>query len=250
MSMMRGLVAGSIAGAVLMAGAANAATTGTVGAVSEYMFRGISSSNGAAIQGSLDWSDDSGFYAGVWGSNTAPLLADGTEVDLYGGYKFKLSDISNIDLGVIYYAFPENEEVNVACNPLVTGVVGCNISYPEVYAGLTYAGFAGKVYYTNDFFSDANDYVGSPGEDAYYVNLSYGFDIKEGLNLKGAVGYQAGDGAEAVFGEEVTDYAVTLTKALESGFAASFAIVGSDLDTGVFDDDPKFVIGLSKGFEI
>src|SRR5690242_9420468 len=102
MSMMRGLMAGSIAGAALMAGAANAATTGTVSAVSEYMFRGISSSNGAAIQGSLDWSSDSGWYAGIWGSNTAPIVFDGTEVDVYGGYKFKLSDISNVDLGIIY----------------------------------------------------------------------------------------------------------------------------------------------------
>jgi hypothetical protein len=56
---------------------------------------------------------------------------------------------------------------------------------------------------------------------------------------------------------DVVDYSVSLTKALESGFAASFAIQGADIDTNdyfntatSYSDDPKFVISLSKGFEI
>ena len=38
----------------------------TVGFISEYSFRGIAQSDeGPALQGSIDWSHDSGFYAGV-----------------------------------------------------------------------------------------------------------------------------------------------------------------------------------------
>ena len=44
--------------------AAHAEITGTVSAVSDYNFRGISlSSSDPALQGSLDWAGESGFYA-------------------------------------------------------------------------------------------------------------------------------------------------------------------------------------------
>ena len=41
-----------------------------VGFVTEYSFRGIAQSDEhPAIQGGFDYSHDSGFYAGIWGSN-------------------------------------------------------------------------------------------------------------------------------------------------------------------------------------
>jgi uncharacterized protein (TIGR02001 family) len=248
MKKMQALVAGSALGAAILAGPAAAAVTGTVAATSEYVFRGITSSDGAAVQGSLDWSDG-GLYAGVWGSNTAPLQFDGTEVDLYGGYKFAISEGINIDLGAIYYLFPESEQTPPIALP---GVGGFDADYWEVYAGFTAGGFAGKLYYADEFFGDlCQGALGRSCEDSIYVNLSYTFPVKEGLDLAFAVGNQSGDGADDVFGDSVTDYSIKLTKALENGFAASFALMGSDLDVpGVFDDDPKFVVTLSKGFDI
>jgi uncharacterized protein (TIGR02001 family) len=252
MSKMKVLVAGSALGAAILAGPVSAATTGTVGITSEYMFRGITSSDGAAVQGSLDWSD-AGFYVGVWGSNTAPLAADGTEVDLYGGYKFKVSEGVEIDLGAIYYMFPESEQFNFS-PAMNAGLANFDIDYPEVYAGVNIGGFSGKLYYASDFFNVEDN--GAADGESIYLNLAYTHTIKEGLTLKGAIGQQSGDGAEAFFlGEEPVDYSITLTKALESGFAASFAIVGTDLDLNLgggqtFNDDPKFVVTLSKGFEI
>ena len=240
-----------------------AATTATLGVTSEYVFRGIDSSAGAAVQGSLDWSDG-GFYLGSWASNTAGstssacvgflvpgtaltdpvvstcsgLPSGGTELDLYGGYKFKAMEDVEIDLGAIYYLFPENEEKGFP-----------DTDYPEIYAGLNIGGFSGKLYYTNDFFN-VEDFAGANDGDSVYVNLGYTFTLKEGLTLKAALGHQSGDGAEAFFGDDVTDYALTLAKTLDNGFGASFAIVGTDLDTPAFEDDPKVVVTLSKGFEI
>src|SRR5450759_2863878 len=44
--------------------------TGNVGLVSQYIFRGLTQTNGdPAIQGGADYSHASGFYAGTWLSN-------------------------------------------------------------------------------------------------------------------------------------------------------------------------------------
>jgi uncharacterized protein (TIGR02001 family) len=252
MKTMKVLVAGSALGAAILAGPAAAAVTGTVAVTSEYAFRGVTSSDGAAVQGSLDWTDG-GLYAGVWGSNTAPLAADGTEVDLYGGYKFKVSEGVELDLGAIYYLFPESEQFDFspATN---SGVANFDIDYPEVYAGINMGGFSGKLYYASDFFNVEGN--GASDGESIYLNLAYTAAIKEGLSVKVALGKQSGDGAKAFFlGEEPLDYNISLTKTLENGFAASFAVVGTDLDVdfgggNTFNDDPKFLVTLSKGFEI
>jgi len=75
---------------LLVAGAAaHAELSGTVGVVSDYDFRGISlSAKDPALQGSIDWAADSGFYAGAWASNID--YGDGydgnIELDLYAGF--------------------------------------------------------------------------------------------------------------------------------------------------------------------
>ena len=77
-----------------------------VGFVSEYSFRGIAQSNeNPAVQGAFDVSDDSGLYAGVWGSNVNFNDSDEAqlEVDVYGGYSGEFKGLS-YDVGLIYYA--------------------------------------------------------------------------------------------------------------------------------------------------
>ena len=50
-------------------GSAIAAVEGNIGVTSEYMWRGMKQSNGAAVSGGLDWSNESGWSAGIWTSN-------------------------------------------------------------------------------------------------------------------------------------------------------------------------------------
>jgi uncharacterized protein (TIGR02001 family) len=247
MSKMKVMVAGSALGAAILAVPSFAGVTGNIGVTSEYMFRGITSSDGAAVQGGLDWTDGAGLYAGVWASNTSPTvpavnITSGNEFDLYGGYKLKVSEGVELDLGAIYYHFSEQEQV--------PGFE--STSYPEIYAGVNVGGFSGKIYYTNNFFNV--DDLGAPDSDSTYINLAYTHTINEGLTLKGAIGKQSGDGAEFFFGgQEPVDYSLTLTKALDNGFAASFGVVDTDIDdlygTGV-EDDLKFVVTLAKGFDL
>lgn len=102
--------------------------TSNVSLVSDYRFRGISQTmRRPAIQGSFDYSHESGVYLGTWASN-----ADGTtrfynntsmEWDFYGGYKGKLFPCAFPDftynIGLIYYYYPggkTNAEESVCYN--------------------------------------------------------------------------------------------------------------------------------------
>jgi uncharacterized protein (TIGR02001 family) len=240
MTNLKSLIAGAAVGAAALAGGpAFAATTGTLNATSEYTFRGVDSENGAAIQGSIDWSDASGIYAGTWASNSN--VAGGTEIDVYAGWKPDLGGGFLLDLGAIYYAFPEDEET----------AAGVDFDYWEVYAGLVFGGFAAKIFYADDYFG-IEDATGLDAEALYYT-ASYTAAISDTVSLTGQIGLSDGDGVEQFLlgsDDSYTDWSITLKKTLENGFAVSFGYVQTDIDQGgAFDDDPKFVVSLSKGFE-
>src|SRR5688500_5028797 len=72
---------------------AQANVTGSLAPTSEYMFRGIGTSEGAAVQGRLNYAHETGFYASAWGSNIDETLGF-TEVDVYGGWTGDLGAIT------------------------------------------------------------------------------------------------------------------------------------------------------------
>ena len=83
--------------------------TGNAGLFSQYRFRGITQTYGnPALQGGVDYSHSSGFYAGNWNSNVnegAGYPGGNLEMDFYGGWKKTWGDWG-IDLGAIYYYYP------------------------------------------------------------------------------------------------------------------------------------------------
>jgi uncharacterized protein (TIGR02001 family) len=111
--------------------------TGNVAVTSQYIFRGLTQTNGdPAIQGGLDYSHASGFYAGTWLSNiswftdqnantkSAPVSlaspggvgapyvpnksnSTSLEWDFYGGFKNPFAGGDwNYDVGLIQYYYP------------------------------------------------------------------------------------------------------------------------------------------------
>lgn len=81
----------------------------TAGFFSEYVFRGISfSDEDPAIQGSLTWTHESGFYAGAWGTNGEFGSGGSIEIDYYVGYGNEVNGVS-YDISVIYYTYPGDE---------------------------------------------------------------------------------------------------------------------------------------------
>lgn len=250
-----------LAAGLLGSSAAMAGTTANAGAVSEYLFRGIEQSGGAAIQGGIDWSSASGVYLGTWASNTGGAAASGgTELDLYGGFAFKAGPVG-FDLGAIYYYFSEDEE---DLGPSTPGT-SFDFDYPEIYAKLTASYFGLQVYYSPGYLGDALEtYADSLGRDTdfIYVNLLGNFPLSDTLTLGVQVGHSTGDGAELAWdtvgeADGYTDYSVSLTKALDNGFAFSFGLYDTTLEAGdgfgtmPGDDDwLKAVVGLKKTFDL
>ena len=80
--------------------------------VSDYRFRGVSlSDKDPAFQPSITLSHESGFYAGVWGSNIADNDGDDVEVDLLFGFA-KTVGTFDVDINATYYAYPGVKDIN------------------------------------------------------------------------------------------------------------------------------------------
>jgi len=75
---------------------------------SEYIFRGVSvSDEELAIQGSIDWSHESGFYVGTWGSSAKIGEEGNAEFNHYAGYGGDIGDTGfTFDLNTIFYNYP------------------------------------------------------------------------------------------------------------------------------------------------
>ena len=86
----------------------SADVSSNVSASSNYLFRGVTQTDGAAaVQGGLDYEHASGFYAGGWGSNVD--FGDGTsyELDLYAGFSGSVEELG-YDVGYIYWVYGFN----------------------------------------------------------------------------------------------------------------------------------------------
>lgn len=239
--------------ALLSSTGAFAGVTGNVGAFSEYMFRGVEQSAGAAVQGGLDLATDVGFYAGTWVSNvsfagyTAPVSY---ETDLYAGFTKKWGDFG-VDVGAIYYYYRDDTRLNT-----IEGYIGALLEPATV-----------KLYYTPEYFGAPDPNSTDPDErgDGLYLTASAAIPLSETVTLTPQAGYSQGDGVEtfvvALFeqgpdgvpgtGDEdpddsYFDYSLTLAKTLDAGFTFTFAAVGTTLE----DDDEKLVVGLKKSFDI
>ncbi len=89
---------------------AEAAFTGNIGIYSKYILRGITTvpeNDEPSIQGGVDYTHDSGFYLGYWGSNLGyadPGKSNGFENDFYGGYAGSAGPV-NYSIGLIKYVY-------------------------------------------------------------------------------------------------------------------------------------------------
>ena len=182
-----------------------------VGATSEYRYRGISQSRlDPALQGGADYADKGGAYVGIWGSSTKWIKDAGgngnAEIDLYGGYKFSVGDVS-YDVGFLRYEYPSN---NLAVS------ANTNELYGAVTIGPTTVKYSQS---TGNLFGFANS------KGSSYLDLSATFDLGDGYSLVPHLGYQSvKNNADYSY----TDYALTLGKDMGNGLAASAALIGTD----------------------
>lgn len=195
--MKKTLLAAAALAALAFAGSASATTQlagGTlsynIGVTNDYVFRGLSQTDGdAALQGGVDYSRGL-FYVGTWASNVS--FAD-HELDLYAGVKPTLGKAA-FDFGVIHYDYNDK-----AFN---TTEVKAAVSYP-VYKGSVGAAFYDDVDYGKYYY--------------YEVNGSYPLTGK--LSVSGALGQQTVLGDSYTTGNIGLTYAITPVFSIDARYS-------------------------------
>ena len=261
-------------GAVAMTSVAQTATlakepepdwtvTGNATLISDYRFRGFTQTNyGPAFQGGFDVAHKSGFYLGNWNSNVAQALYNGAslETDLYGGYKGELMKDLGYDVGVIHYMYAKSGKDKVY-SP------GTKVDNTEIYGGLTYGPFSGKLFYvTGDYFKTAA-LGGKPykTDKSTYLDLNYSQEfsgITLGahyglLTLRNAKFYTtAGDAGPTALSKTVGDYKLSAGMDVGGGYIGTIAVYGTtkkgyfatDLDAAKSAGKTSLVVSLGKTF--
>lgn len=230
-----------VCAAILASPGAWAGATGNVGMVSDYMFRGVTQTAGPAVQGGIDYGFDSGVYVGTWVSNlNFGGSGAGTEQDVYVGFAKDVGPVK-LDVGALYYWYPEEDEA------------GLELSTLEFYLAAT----MGPVTLKYSLGSETNFFIGDgAAESAAYLQGIFAWPINDTLGFTAGLGLYSGDEIERYLAgigssdDTYMDYSIGLTKTLDGGLTASFQYIATDIDVGGVGDDPKFVIGLKKGFDL
>ena len=245
-------------GAVAMTAVAQTATlakepepdwtvTGNATLVADYRFRGFTQTNyGPAFQGGFDATHKSGFYLGNWNSNVAQALYNGAslETDLYGGYKGELMKDLGFDVGVLHYMYAKSGKDYTArqTDGTLHPAQGKKIDNTEIYGGLTYGPFSGKLFYaTGDYFKTAALFNAPKKTDGTtYLDLSYSQEFS-GITVGAHYGLlslknnnqpeltQAGDVSTVAqpLPKTVGDYKVSAGMDVGGGYIGTLAVYGT-----------------------
>lgn len=199
--------------------AVQAGLTANIGVTSNYVFRGeTQTDDGAAVQGGVDFSHQSGFYLGAWASNVdfPAANADGFEIDLYGGFKFNVNKEMAFDIGYITYQYTDSNLRDVS----------------ELYFGFIFNDFS-VTYFDADVDRTNNDYN--------YLDFKFTPTLPHEVQLLLHYGYKDNEGTK-----NVHDASIGISK--DFGFFEGSATFTS-ID-GAGNDDEKFFITITKTFDI
>jgi uncharacterized protein (TIGR02001 family) len=172
-------------GLLVAAAAANAEVSSTWTLTNDYDFRGASqSAKDPAIQASVDYAHESGWYLGAWGSNVDFGDDAGVdwELDLYTGFSGGEEDGLGWDVGLVYYTYPDESDFN----------------YPEIYGKLSYGVFSGALFYSNDYVNSS--------ENAFYISGDANVPLPRNFSVLAHAGYSFGDFWDGADGEPSSDY--------------------------------------------
>lgn len=102
----------ALATTALFGSIAHAQLSGEVGVASNAYFHGATvSDDNPALQGSLDYSHDTGPYAGTFMTTVDKVNKEEVEMDFYGGYKGNAGPMS-YDVGIIRYQHTATDTLN------------------------------------------------------------------------------------------------------------------------------------------
>lgn len=185
--MKKSLLVSAAMAATLTSSSVFADLTGNIGVASNYVWRGMTQSlDQAAISGGVDWSHDSGAYAGTWVSNVdfsgdpGTGYEDGTgyELDYYVGYAGDAGDIG-YDVGLVAYNYPVTPEFN-----FLEAYVSGSMSMFTLGINMTIENASGN---DGGLFADGDMYVSLNADVTDTISLyagSYMFDLDPGPGVE------------------------------------------------------------------
>jgi uncharacterized protein (TIGR02001 family) len=213
---------------MLVGASVDAEVSSTVTLTSDYDFRGLTQTDeDPALQVSLDYVADDGWYVGAWTSNVDFPGYDGSlELDLYTGFAGELDSGLGWDVGLTWYTYPGSD--NTATEDELE-------SAPEIYGLVSLGMFSAAVWYSND-------YAGS-GENAMYVEGGVRVPLPRELSLDLHAGYSFSDYWDDVEGDKYSDYSVGLQYSIES-LDLQLRYVDTDRD----EDDDRVIFSVVTTF--
>jgi uncharacterized protein (TIGR02001 family) len=153
--------------------------TANIALTSDYRFRGISQTDrDPAVQGSVQYTDDSGLFANAWASNIdfndpqdSPL-----EIDFTAGYNLKLWETTDATIKAVYYWYPDSDPANY---DYLEGIFGVSHDFGQF-------ALSGELAYSPDFFAETGDAVALTGGLVIPVSE----DFLDGLSASAHLGHQ------------------------------------------------------------
>jgi uncharacterized protein (TIGR02001 family) len=221
--MKKSIVLATAVASVLASGVASAEVTANAGVFSNYIWRGVTqTSDNAAGQGGIDWSGESGLYAGTWLST----ITNGQELDIYAGFAGEAGGLG-YDLGAITYQYPLSPEIN----------------FTEVYVSGTMSIVTIGLAYTVD--AAAGNDGGAFDSGDMYVNGSLDFTVgKSDVDVSVYGGSYMFENDSSTNPLDYNHFGASIGK---DGFA--FAADKNDIEGGNADN-VRFTVSYSKDFEL
>ena len=203
--------------AALLPAMAQADLSANASVTSNYLWRGMEQTDGGpAIQGGLDYSNESGFYAGTWASNVDFGDDADFEIDFYAGFGGAMGEWE-YDVGYILYMYPGTDD--------------------DVDAGEVYANFSrGALTLGLATLANAD---GADFGDSLYLSVDYGIALPNDFELAVHAGSYTGD----FVGEDAFDIGASVSK---SGF--TLGVTKLSQDGG--DEDLKAYVSYAMDFEL
>lgn len=211
-------VAGLLASSVtIQTASADVSFSGNVALATDYIFRGISQTDGGpAISGGFDLELSSGFYAGIWGSNLDFGTDTDIEIDYYAGFAGNINDNLGYDFTLLYYSYPSSDAASDG-----------DFEFAEFYGALSYdfgaVSTSVGVNYSNDFF-------GASG-NATYLFIDLGVPLPSDWGLAFSFGSQSIDDNDTWGTPNYNVWTAGVSKSA-GGFDFALDYSGTDLDTG------------------
>jgi uncharacterized protein (TIGR02001 family) len=222
---------------LLAAGSANADVSSTVNLTSDYTFNGVSQTDSdPALQASLDYAGDGGFYLGTWASNVDFGGSDDTNIewDFYVGNYWQLNEQIGLDAGVAYYTYHGDDGSS-------------DYQYGEAYTKFGYNSSMGD---TELNFWYAWDYFGT-GAGHYIMMAAHTFTVSEGHNIRVSIDRSTSDDVSKWgWGNNFDDksynhYRIEYMTSY-SGFDFNLAAEDTSMDSDT--SDSRVVLSVSRTF--